>query len=516
MQFDRRNLIKVAGGLAIFAGLSPRAVWSAPLVGYPFTLGVASGDPAPDGFVLWTRLAPRPFEPGSGMPMKVVPVSWQVAEDPQFARIVRNGEAMAHPELGHSVHVEVEGLAPARPYWYRFLAGAERSPAGTVRTAPARGAPAERLRIGVAGCQHYEGGYFSAYHHLSEEPDLDAIFHYGDYIYEGRARVCDAKTACVRLHDGDEIYSIEDYRRRYALYKLDPDLQAAHRAAAFLSTYDDHEVDNNWAAQWDQDGTQPAIFLLRRFAALQAWYENMPVRKAQLPAAGRIQMFRRIDYGDLLRVHLLDTRQYRTDQLCEPKEIKPCRFPDAKGPSDIIGADQERWLGDGMRKDFRWNLLAQQVMVMPFAYPESRGGGTTNTDSWSGYPDARARLVKSIQDRRLTNVVIATGDVHKHHAGVLPSRADDFASTPVATEYVTTSIASGGDGSDIPAGWEQVLANNPHTRLLNDRRGYQLFDIGRREWRTDVMALDRISTHDGVCRKVASLVTVPEKPGINL
>jgi alkaline phosphatase D len=518
MKLDRRSLLLATGQLAIFAGLAPCAGWAAPLVDYPFTLGVASGDPVADGFVLWTRLAPRPSEPGSGMPMKVVPVTWQVAEDEHFARIIQSGEAQARPELGHSVHVEVGGLLPARPYWYRFLAGAEMSPAGRVRTAPARGAPADRLRIGVAGCQHYEGGYFTAYRHLSEEPELDAIFHYGDYIYEhsperGCPKVA-GKPACVRLHDSDEIYSLDDYRRRYALYKLDADLQAAHRAAAFLPTYDDHEVENNWAGQWDENGTPPELFLLRRFAAMQAWYENMPVRRAQLPAGGQMRMFRRLDYGDLVRVHLLDTRQYRTDQRCGQAETKSCRPVDDKGPSDIIGAEQEAWLGQGMTRDFRWHLLGQQVMVMPFRYPESRADGVTNTDSWSGYPEARARLVKSIQDRRLTNVVVATGDVHKHHAGVIPSRDDDLLSKPVATEYVGTSIATGGDGSDIPAGWEKVLAENPHTKLLNDRRGYQLFTIGRKEWRTDVIAIDRISTRDGKRSTIASLVTLPERPGV--
>jgi alkaline phosphatase D len=513
MKLERRTLLKAAGQLAIFAGLSPQIGWAAPLTGYPFTLGVASGDPAPDGFVLWTRLAPRPFEPGSGMPMKLVAVTWQVAEDPNFQRIVQSGEAPAHPELGHSVHVEVAGLLPARPYWYRFLVGGEMSAIGTVRTAPAKGAPAERVRIGVAGCQIYTAGYYTAYRHLSEEPDLDAIFHYGDYIYEGATESgCPkpgGKTACVRLHDSDEIYSLDAYRRRYALYKSDPDLQAAHRAAAFLSTFDDHEVENNWAGAWDEKRTPPEVFLLRRFAAMQAWYENMPVRRAQLPAMGRIQMFRRLDYGDLLRVHLLDTRQYRTDQRCGPGEEGPCRPADDSGPSHIIGAEQERWLGQGMTRDMRWNLLAQQVMMMPFRYPANRAGGQANMDSWSGYPEARARLVSAIQERRLTNVVVATGDVHKHHAGVLPSRDDDLLSKPVATEYVGTSITSGGDGS-----WERVLAENPHTKLLNDRRGYQLFNIGRKEWHTDVIAVDRVSTPGGARRKVATLVTLAERPGI--
>jgi alkaline phosphatase D len=515
---NRRDVIRSAGQLAILGGLSSHAVWGAPLPPGLFKLGIASGDPLPDGFVLWTRLAPNPAEPGSGMPMQVVPIGWQVAEDDRFARIVQAGEAVARPELGHSVHVEVAGLRPGRRYWYRFVAGTEASPVGTVKTAPAAGAPVDRLRIGVAGCQHYEGGLFTAYRHLAEEEELDAIFHYGDYIYEHRATVGCRKDAakqpiCVRRHDSDEIYSIDDYRRRYALYKQDVDLQAAHAAAAFLPTWDDHEIENNWAGDIDENGSPPEVFALRRAAAMQAWYENMPVRRAQFPALGRVRMFRRLDYGSLLRVHLLDTRQYRTDQRCGGKEQEHCRRPGDEGPSEIIGTEQEKWLAEGLGGGARWNLLAQQVMVMPFAYPDSRAGGTLNTDSWSGYPDARARLVKTIEERRLSNVVIATGDVHKHHVGVLPSREGDLASAPVATEYVCTSVASGGDGADFPVGWEEVPAKNPHTRLVSDRRGYQLFDIGPKEWRTDVIGLDRISTPGAPKRTLASFVTVPEKPG---
>jgi alkaline phosphatase D len=520
MSFDRRDLIRAAGSLVIFAGLSPRSVFAQPLQGYPFTLGVASGDPHPDGFVLWTRLAPKPLEPGSGMPMKAVPVQWQVAEDERFTRIVQAGEEMARPELGHSVHAEVHGVLPARRYWYRFLVGGEASPVGTVRSAPAAGAAVDRLRIGVAGCQNYESGYFTAYRHLSEEPDLDAVFHYGDYIYEHWAgRLCpkggDDERTCFRTHAGDEIYSLDDYRRRYAQYKTDPDLQAAHAAAAFLSTWDDHEVDNNWVDRWDEHGTPPEMFLLRRYAAMQAWYENMPVRRAQFPADCGLRMHRRLDYGRLLRIHLLDTRQHRTDQRCGLQNTAHCRPAGEAGPSQMLGTAQEAWLKEGMSAEFGWNLLAQQVMMMPFLYPESRADGRRNLDSWSGYPDARARVGGCIRDKGLTNVVVATGDVHKHHAGVVPMREDDLEGPAAASEYVTSSISSGGDGSGIPQGWENALADNPHTEVLNDRRGYQLFTIGKDEWRTDVVGVDKVTAPGGAKLKLATLVTVPQQPGVH-
>lgn len=522
MHLDRRDFLKATSGFALVTGLPAHAVLAQAPGQYPFTLGIAAGDPAPDGFVIWTRLAPHPLEPHGGMPPQPVVVAWEVAEDRLFNRIVRSGTVLARPELGHSVHVEVGGLRPARPYHYRFIAGAAISDTGMARTTPAAGAAVDRLRIGVAGCQRYTSGYFTAYRYLAAEPELDAIFHYGDYIYEGGAqRGCakvDGKIACVREHDTDEIYSLDDYRRRYALYKLDPDLQAAHRAAAFLPTFDDHEVDNNWAGQWDENGTPPEAFLLRRFAALQAWYENMPVRRAQFPANGQLRMFRRIDYGSLLRVHLLDTRQYRTDQRCTMLADRNCRSMQDARPESMIGQQQEAWLREGLGGKAGWNLLAQQVMMMPFRYPAATGGPAlyTNNDSWSGYPQARARVRDMIIERRLANVVVATGDVHKHHAGVIPSRDEDLLSTPVATEYVASSISSDGDGSDMPAGWEKVPTANPHTVLHNNRRGYQVFTIDAAEWRTDVMTVDRVTVPEGRLSRLASLVTVPRKPGIEL
>lgn len=232
---NRRDLLKAFSSVAILTSLSPTSVFSQSLQKYPFTLGVASGDPLPDGFVIWTRLAPEPLERASGMPMQSVPVRWEVATDDNFTEIVAKGDTLARPELGHSVHIEVAGMQPARRYWYRFMHGDAISPVGTVKSAPGSQANVDQLRIGVAGCQHYESGYYTAYHHLSQEPDLDAIFHYGDYIYEySSGRSC--RDNCFRRHVGDEIYTLDDYRRRYAQYKLDPNLQQAHAAAAFLST----------------------------------------------------------------------------------------------------------------------------------------------------------------------------------------------------------------------------------------------------------------------------------------
>lgn len=514
----RRSLIK-AGGLVLLAGSASGPVWSQGLGADPFTLGVASGDPAPDGFVIWTRLAIRPLEYGGGMPSRIVPVGWEVAEDDGFRRIVASGEAPARPELGHSVHIEVEGLKPGARYWYRFSAAGETSRTGTVRTAPAAGARVDRVRLGVAGCQHYEQGLYTAYRHLSQEPDLDAIFHYGDYIYEGAAgKGCpvgaDKTRTCFREHVGGELYSLDDYRRRYAQYKTDPDLQAAHAAAAFMASYDDHEVDNNWAGDDDQDATPREVFRLRRAAAMQAWYENMPVRRGQFPVAGGLRMHRRIDYGDLLRTHVLDTRQFRSGQICGSRALDRCLPADAAPRPSILGDAQTAWLEQGLSGEMRWNLLAQQVMVMPFLYPATRAAGRTNTDSWSGYAASRERLVAAIAARKLTNVVIATGDVHQHHAGVVPAREDAWDGPAAATEFVSSSISSGGDGEAISAAWKGVPADNPHCKLFDARRGYQLFDIGRDLWRTEVKVVDRVTTPGGALSTVARFAVDRRRPGL--
>jgi alkaline phosphatase D len=518
--FERRKFLIGASAMAMFAGLGPvgRLAATPQFNRNPFSLGVASGDPLADGFVLWTRLAPDPLAEHSGMPMIAVPVRWEVAEDESFRRIVQQGHHVARPELGHSVHVEVEGLRAHRRYWYRFHAGAGATSAvGTVRTTPAAGAPVDRLRIGVAGCQHWEAGHYTAYRHLSEESDLDAIFHYGDYIYEGAGKPTATDTADTRRHVGQEIYSLGDYRRRYAQYKTDTDLQAAHAAAAFLSSWDDHEIDNNWTAALDQDGVPSEIFLLRRHAAMQAWYENMPVRRTQFPRPDGLTMHRRFDYGSLLRVHVLDTRQYRSKQRCDAgllEKQRPCRSDAATAEEQVLGTAQERWLAEGLESDARWQLLAQQIMMMPFIYPKSRAAGPLNTDSWSGYPQARKRLIEQIKQRQQGNVIVATGDVHKHHAGVIPSNPDDLHSSPIATEFVTTSISSNGDGDLIPKTWEDVPTENPHTALLNNQRGYQLFDIDQQQWRTTVVAIDKVSTPGGRKQVVANLVTAHGRPGV--
>ncbi|WP_176593901.1 alkaline phosphatase [Sphingobium sp. EM0848] len=512
---NRRQLIQAGAGLALITGVSHSPLFAAPLGANPFTLGVAAGDPWPDGFVIWTRLAPRPLDEHGGMPAVHVPVRWEVAEDQGFTRVVRKGEAVAMPELAHSVHVEVDGLRPHRPYWYRFaVAGSDSSPVGMARTAPAADAVVDRLRIGVAGCQHYEMGFYDAWRHLAAEPDLDLIFHYGDYIYEGGATPLgprDKGWTAVRQHVGNEIYSIDDYRRRHAQYRSDPNLQAAHAACAFAASFDDHEVDNNWASDFDQDGTDPAIFALRRFIALQAWYEHMPVRKAQFPTPAGLTAYRRLDYGRLMRMHVLDTRSYRSDQPCGDDSVKnPCP-PAARMQPDMLGKAQENWLDEGLGNGATWNLLAQQIMVMPIDLRSADAREPLYaTDLWDGYRPARARLIDSSRKHRLTNVVIASGDHHKHVAGTVPARDDDLDGEKIAVEFLATSITSGGNGDGV-AGLEHIVRNNPQIDLYTDQRGYQLFDITPKLWRTDVKVMDRVESPGGSLKTLASYAVTPDR-----
>lgn len=511
----RTVLAGLAAGLAAPTVVRAQALF----VETPFRLGVASGDPAPDGFVIWTRLAPRPLEPHAGMPMAAVPVGWEVASDDKFTMVVAHGETPARPELGHSVHVEVEGLQSDRPYWYRFTCGRDRSFAGRARTLPAAGAKLDRVRFVAAGCQHYEQGLFTAYRRIAQE-EADFVWHYGDYIYEGRDepvrvdRASGLPVPVVREHHGDEPYSLDDYRTRYAQYKTDPDLQAAHAAHVWWTTWDDHEIDNNWASRFDQDGTPPEVFDLRRQGAAQAYYENMPLRRRSFPQGTAIQVFRRAAYGDLLDAHFLDTRQFRDDQPCGDNFKPVC--PEALDPKrTIMGAQEERWLLDGLAHGTaRWNLVANQVMMMPLDRRTSDEGPVTwNMDSWAGYPAARRRLLDHIEARRVTNVVVCTGDEHQHYAGELRGRGGD--GPAVATEFVATSVSSGGDGQDVRPGTEAVLRHNPHCKFINDQRGYVVCDVDRDRWRSQIKVLDAVTRADGRLTTRATFDVERGAPGLH-
>lgn len=500
----RRTLVRSAGAIAgIIAapGILRAQSWFA---AYPFALGVASGDPASDGFVIWTKLAPEPYAPHGGMPMSPLPVEWEVASDEHFRTIVAKGEALARPELGHSVHVEVSGLLPDRPYWYRFSVGADRSLAGRARTLPAAGTSLSSLRFGVCGCQHYETGFYTGYRHLAQD-DLAFVFHYGDFIYENqydhRFDEQGLPVAKVRTHRLRQVYSLDDYRAHYAQYLLDMDLQAARGAHSFLQSFDDHEVENNWANDISQDESlPPEIFALRRAAAMQAWYEHMPVRRALLPQGALIHANRRFTYGGLAAIHVLDTRSFRTNQPCGDG-FKPACPAKADPRAQMMGAAQEAWLDANLgRKDAIWNCIAQQVMVMPLDRRRGDQDGPNpiyNLDSWAGYDAPRNRLMHRLAS--VDNAVVLTGDEHQNHAGLLLD-----GDRPVGVECVLTSMTSGGDGSNLRPGSDRILADNPQLKFINDQRGYGICEVTPDGWQTHFMVLDQVSTPHGTLSRRAT------------
>ena len=323
----------------------------------PFRFGVASGDPLPDGVVLWTRLDGDVLARSEAQHLRV-PVRWEIADDNSFKRIVRKGSALALGELGHSVHAEVAGLRPGRHYWYRFTAGGEVSATGRTRTAPAREARIDQFRFVFASCQNYENGYFTAYRRIAEE-DLDLVVHLGDYIYETGGLL----TPVRRQEFAGQVFTLEEYRARYAHYRLDRDLQAAHAACPWIVTPDDHEVKNDYAAAISPDGMPREQFLRRRAAAYQAYYEFMPLRRSSMPIGPAMRLFRRLRFGGLAEFHVLDARQHRSGPACGGGRKPLCE--DALGPSQhMLGPGQEQWLMRGLRASgARWNLLANQVLI---------------------------------------------------------------------------------------------------------------------------------------------------------
>lgn len=480
--------------------LAPRAVGATGIrsvrAGYPFTLGVASGDPLPGAVVIWTRLAPRPDLPGGGLPQRPLQVFWEVATDEHFRHRVRAGLAVAHPFDAHSVHVDVHGLKPGFVYYYRFHALGEWSPTGRTKTAPHLLDPVDRFRFAFTSCQDFEDGFYTAYRHLVQE-DLDLVVFLGDYIYEGAPNPA---RETVRKHTGDgEPVSLDEYRIRYALYKSDPLLQAAHAAFPWVVTLDDHEVDNDWGGDIPQDPELQSreAFLERRAAAFKAFWEHQPLRLANRPHGDRMQLFRRLAFGDLVAFNVLDTRQFRS-------ETEPCGFgtgplsePVAGGltcgdivadPSrTMLGHRQERWLFDGLaRSRARWNVLAQQVPVTRLDVGEANGPAEFKLDKWDAYPVARNRLFDFLQQVRPSNPVVITGDLHDNWVAHLKRNFDDPASETLACELIGTSISSDGDGAECSSEGERVLFNgrNPHVLFHNWRRGYVVCELTHGDWLT--------------------------------
>jgi alkaline phosphatase D len=518
--FNRRHFLAAATvtGLAAPGLVRAQGVFR----DYPFTLGVSAGDPSADGFVIWTRLAPDPLAPHGGMPLTPMAVDWEVAGDSGFNNIVAKGTELARPELGHSVHVELAGLLPDRIYHYRFNVGGERSLRGRARTLPAVGASIDALKFGVCGCQHFEAGFFGAYRHLARE-DLAFVYHFGDFIYEYGYDYLFSDglpSRPVRKNAFRNLIDLDDYRIAYSQQLGDVDLQAARSAHVFLSSFDDHEIHNNWVSDIDNSQQGPddnpnappsEVFMLRKQAAMQAWYEHMPVRRALLPRGGMVALNRELRYGNLMAMQLLDTRQYRSDQPCNDGFKPACPAVFAKD-AQVLGRAQEEWLARNLSGGGAvWNTLAQQITMMSLDRRRSpdEPKKILNNDSWAGYEVPRERMLGRMAG--LDNVVVLTGDEHQNFCGDLA-----YKDKIVGAEFVSTSITSGGDGSDKRKGTDEWLAHNPEVKFANDQRGYLVCDINREAWQTRFMVVDKVTTPTNTLTQRATAIVARGEAGVKM
>ncbi|MFE2043391.1 alkaline phosphatase D family protein [Streptomyces sp. NPDC059477] len=508
---DRRRFLTASA--AVMGAAASAQLWlpsaaraaETPLPAGVFSLGIASGDPLPDGVVLWTRLAPDPLN-GGGMPDRTVAVEWEIAEDERFGKGVRRGVAQARPEYGHSVHVDVRGLRAGRAYWYRFRVSGQLSPTGRTRTAPARTSSGGSLRVALASCQNWQHGYFTPYADMLDQ-DPDVVLFVGDYIYESTP-----SATAVRRHEGTgEPYSLVQYRNRYAQYRSDPDLAAMHAGAPFVVTFDDHEVDNDFAGEIPQDPDKqaPDAFVSRLTAAYQAYYEHMPVRATAVPNGPHIRMYRRLEFGRLARLNVLDTRQYRSDQATTQDG--------AKNPAlTMLGAAQKEWLLSGLRDSpARWNLVASQIMMAETDLLIGEGKQWFY-DAWDGYQAERDLFMREFQ--RTGNPVVLTGD---RHLTMVSDLKEDYArpdSAVVGAEFVGTSISANGDQDQAAfrKEWDPRTPDNPHWKLLDAHRGYHLFDIRRDGIDAQVRVVDTVLRPTAAPSTLARLRVDAGRPGVRV
>jgi alkaline phosphatase D len=497
---DRRTFLArtAAGGAAVYLLGRPPSTTAAAVAtaklprGGSFTQAVACGQPAPDAISLWTRL--EGFD-------RAVPVAWEISPDPDFRRTLLRGTAIADPRADHTARVRVKSpkLKPGERYHYRFATKTVDSPVGRMRTAPAPDSN-DPLRIGFFSCQEFIAGFYHAHRDLAAQDDLDLVVCLGDYIYEQAYADTASRNQPVRADDSvptdGEAQTLADYRAKYTWYHTDPNLIAVRLAHPLMAIWDDHEVEDNYAA--DKPGgaatNRRVPFPERRAAGYRAWAENMP--RATLETT---KTYGSVRLGPA-ELFLLDTRQFRGDQPCSPDDSalsQPCPPATTDDPTrTLLGATQKAWLKGALaRSRAPWKVVANQVMIMSL---DGAPGVTLNTDSWDGYGADRREVIDWIGSQGIENVSFVTGDIHTYFAGSVThdGRAstrrplDDPIHGPArATEFVGGAVTSPGI-VDRVAGTEPeriaeaapvdaaVLGANPHMVFSNQvYKGYAIVEV---------------------------------------
>jgi alkaline phosphatase D len=516
----RRHFLFAAQAVAATLWL-PRSAWAQPrLQSDPFALGVASGAPTADSVVLWTRLVADSLVL-SGVGTAGVTVRWELAQDAQFKQIVQTGQHTALPLLAHSVHVEVPNLQADRWYFYRFMLGDAVSATGRTRTLPAPDALANRLRIAYASCQRWEHGYFSAYTHMLQE-DVDFVMFLGDYIYE----YPNASNA-VRKPTGGWVVSLDDYRKRYALHKSEPELQAMHAACPWLMSWDDHEVQNDYSGTSEGNGGPIVDFVARRMAAYQAYYEHMPLRASTLTRAfsglgtgAELRIYQQMQFGRLAQITLLDTRQYKSPLACTEggvagsSTLDPAQCAIWNDPArTMLGESQEAWFAKtALQSQGPWNICGQSSLVgqRDFKTGATRRGQTLWNDGWDGYGPARSRLIDAMAQNKQSMPVMLGGDVHANWVGHVKADYSNPASANIGVEFCGTSITARSNPSDKLA---EQLVRNPHFVFADDvRKGYGIAQFTPKHLTTSLRVVSDVAQRATTVSTLAKFVVQAGQP----
>ena len=508
----RRTVLLAGAAGAAGVALAGSTVSAAVAANRYFRHGVASGDPEPNSVILWTRVTPTDdATPGSGRGPQVT-VRWEVATDAGFRNVVSSGQVRTGVARDHTVKLDARGLTPSTDYFYRFVYDGVASRTGRTRTAPPADADNGRLRFGVVSCANWQAGYFSAYRHLADRDDLDAILHLGDYLYEYAPGEYDygQGNETIRPHvPAREMVALSDYRKRHAQYKTDADLQRLHAKYPFIVTWDDHEVTNDqWSDGAENHQPDEGDYATRKAIAHRVYDEWMPVRMgAETDLGDGTRLFRRLRFGRLAELSMLDLRTYRSEQVKLAATPVPSPDPEISDPSRTITGDRQMaWLKESLQEDRAlWKLVGNPVMIAPVVFPPlptevlgqvndvtglyPEDGLPYNVDQWDGYTADRHELFQHLRDHGVQNTVFLTGDIHSGWACDLPVDAGTYPATDtVGTEFVCTSVTSNNlkDITGTPprttsvAVENAIKANNRHVKYLNfDDHGFSVLDVTR-------------------------------------